>query len=73
MDNEEHCDFVKLRQMLIHTPMEELKENTKKSALREVSKRNVGGPWVSHKITLSSRRSTQPPRWPRSAPFTRRG
>ena len=28
VDNEEHCDFVKLRQMLIHTHMEELKENT---------------------------------------------
>lgn len=28
MDNEDHCDFVKLRQMLIHTHMEELKEHT---------------------------------------------
>ncbi|SAM84443.1 probable cell division control protein CDC3 [Ustilago bromivora] len=28
VDNEEHCDFVKLRQMLIHTHMEELKEHT---------------------------------------------
>ncbi|KAH7084297.1 Septin-domain-containing protein [Paraphoma chrysanthemicola] len=28
VDNEEHCDFVKLRQMLIRTHMEELKENT---------------------------------------------
>jgi len=27
-DNEDHCDFVKLRQMLIRTHMEELKENT---------------------------------------------
>ena len=27
-DNEEHCDFVKLRQMLIRTHMEELKEHT---------------------------------------------
>ena len=26
VDNEEHCDFVKLRQMLIRTHMEELKE-----------------------------------------------
>ncbi|KAI0483316.1 Septin-domain-containing protein [Xylariaceae sp. FL0804] len=28
VDNEEHCDFAKLRQMLIRTHMEELKENT---------------------------------------------
>ena len=28
VDNEEHCDFVKLRQMLIRTHMEELKEHT---------------------------------------------
>lgn len=28
VDNEEHCDFVKLRQMLIRTHMEELKEKT---------------------------------------------
>ncbi|KAH6573500.1 hypothetical protein BASA50_000969 [Batrachochytrium salamandrivorans] len=28
VDNETHCDFVKLRQMLIRTHMEELKENT---------------------------------------------
>ena len=28
VDNEEHCDFVKLRQMLISTHMEELKEHT---------------------------------------------
>lgn len=28
MDNEDHCDFVKLRQMLVRTHMEELKEHT---------------------------------------------
>lgn len=28
VDNEDHCDFVKLRQMLIRTHMEELKEHT---------------------------------------------
>lgn len=28
VDNEDHCDFVKLRQMLIRTHMEELKEST---------------------------------------------
>ncbi|PWN92870.1 putative cell division control protein CDC3 [Acaromyces ingoldii] len=28
VDNEEHCDFVKLRQMLIRSHMEELKEHT---------------------------------------------
>ncbi|KAL9534076.1 Cell division control protein [Sphaerulina musiva] len=28
VDNEEHCDFVKLRQMLIRTHMEDLKEHT---------------------------------------------
>ena len=28
VDNEEHCDFVKLRHMLIRTHMEELKEHT---------------------------------------------
>ncbi|MCJ1313921.1 hypothetical protein MMC25_007601 [Agyrium rufum] len=28
VDNEEHCDFVRLRQMLIRTHMEELKEET---------------------------------------------
>ncbi|EFP78292.2 hypothetical protein PGT21_030484 [Puccinia graminis f. sp. tritici] len=28
VDNEEHCDFVKLRQMLIRTHMEELKDHT---------------------------------------------
>ena len=28
VDNEEHCDFVKLRQMLIRTYMEELREHT---------------------------------------------
>ncbi|GAA5881951.1 hypothetical protein JCM3774_002085 [Rhodotorula dairenensis] len=28
VDNEEHCDFVKLRQMLVRTHMEELKEHT---------------------------------------------
>lgn len=31
VDNEEHCDFVKLRQMLIRTHMEELKEHTNNS------------------------------------------
>ncbi|GAA5894941.1 septin CDC3 [Sporobolomyces salmoneus] len=31
VDNEEHCDFVKLRQMLIRTHMEELKEHTNKT------------------------------------------
>ncbi len=31
VDNEDHCDFVKLRQMLIRTHMEELKEHTNKS------------------------------------------
>ena len=28
VDNEDHCDFVKLRQMLIRTYMEELREQT---------------------------------------------
>ena len=28
IDNEDHCDFVKLRQMLIRTHMEEVKEYT---------------------------------------------
>ncbi|KAI5454847.1 Cell division control protein 3 [Naganishia albida] len=28
VDNEAHCDFIKLRQMLIHTHMEELREHT---------------------------------------------
>jgi septin 7 len=28
VDNEDHCDFVKLRQMLVRTHMEELRENT---------------------------------------------
>jgi septin family protein len=28
VDNEDHCDFVKLRQMLIRTHMEELREHT---------------------------------------------
>jgi len=28
VENESHCDFVKLRQMLIHTHMEELREHT---------------------------------------------
>lgn len=28
VDNEDHCDFVKLRQMIIRTHMEELKEHT---------------------------------------------
>lgn len=28
VDNEQHCDFVKLRQMLIRTHMEELREHT---------------------------------------------
>ena len=31
VDNEDHCDFVKLRQMLIRTHMEELKEHTNNS------------------------------------------
>ena len=31
VDNEEHCDFVTLRQMLIRTHMEELKEHTNNS------------------------------------------
>lgn len=30
VDNEEHCDFVKLRQMLIRSHMEELREHTHK-------------------------------------------
>lgn len=30
VDNEEHCDSMKLRQMLIRTHMEELKEHTSK-------------------------------------------
>ena len=28
VDNEDHCDFVKLRQMIVRTHMEELKEFT---------------------------------------------
>ena len=28
VDNEDHCDFVKLRQMLVRTYMEELRERT---------------------------------------------
>ena len=28
VDNESHCDFVKLRQMLVRTHMEELREHT---------------------------------------------
>ena len=28
VDNEDHCDFVKLRQMIIRTHMEELREHT---------------------------------------------
>jgi septin 7 len=28
VDNEAHCDFVKLRQMLVRTHMEELREHT---------------------------------------------
>jgi len=28
VDNEDHCDFIKLRQMLIRTHMEELREYT---------------------------------------------
>jgi septin 7 len=28
VDNEEHCDFAKLRQMLVRTYMEELREHT---------------------------------------------
>lgn len=28
VDNEDHCDFVKLRQMLVRTFMEELREHT---------------------------------------------
>lgn len=28
VDNEQHCDFVKLRQMLVRTHMEELREHT---------------------------------------------
>ena len=28
VDNEDHCDFVKLRQMLVRTYMEELREYT---------------------------------------------
>lgn len=31
IDNEDHCDFIKLRQMLIRTHMEELKEATQKN------------------------------------------
>ena len=43
VDNEEHCDFVKLRQMLIRTHMEELKEHTN-NALYEN--------WRSDKLTV---------------------
>lgn len=28
VDNEDHCDFVKLRQMLVRTHMEELRQHT---------------------------------------------
>ena len=28
VDNEDHCDFIKLRQMLVRAHMEELKEHT---------------------------------------------
>lgn len=31
VDNEDHCDFVKLRQMLVRTYMEELREHTNTS------------------------------------------
>jgi len=34
VDNEEHCDFVKLRQMLIHTSVEELREHTNDVLMR---------------------------------------
>ena len=42
VDNEDHCDFVKLRQMLIRTHMEELKEHTNNSLYEN---------WRSDKLT----------------------
>ncbi|KAJ3216785.1 hypothetical protein HDU67_008962 [Dinochytrium kinnereticum] len=46
VDNEEHCDFVKLRQMLIRTHMEELKEFTNEVLYENyrTSKLASGGP-----------------------------
>jgi len=64
VDNEEHCDFVKLRQMLIRTHMEELKEHTN-NALYEN--------YRSDKLTQTpvySEKSTQLPSKRRSAHCT---
>ncbi|KAH9871103.1 hypothetical protein J1614_006677 [Plenodomus biglobosus] len=43
VDNEEHCDFVKLRQMLIRTHMEELKENTNNALYENYRSEKLAG------------------------------
>lgn len=58
VDNEEHCDFVKLRQMLIRTHMEELKEHTN-NMLYENYRSDSLRRWALHRIRAFSRKSTQ--------------
>ena len=47
VDNEEHCDFVKLRQMLIRSQMEELKEHTHQSLYEKYRSEKLVGMGVT--------------------------
>ncbi|ORY90944.1 putative cell division control protein CDC3 [Leucosporidium creatinivorum] len=52
VDNEDHCDFVKLRQMLIRTHMEELKEHTNGSLYEKYRSEKLLGMGVTQDHTV---------------------
>ncbi len=60
MENENHCDFTKLREMLIRTNMEDLRDTThnkhyevyRKHRLQEVKKRHCSGLKIDFKMYL---------------------
>lgn len=52
VDNEAHCDFVKLRQMLIRTHMEELKEHTHKTLYEKYRSGKLVGMGVTQDMSV---------------------
>lgn len=52
VDNENHCDFVKLRQMLIRTHMEELKEHTHKTLYEKYRSGKLVGMGVTQDMSV---------------------
>jgi septin 7 len=70
VDNEAHCDFVKLRQMLVRTHMEELREHTNEILYENYRTEKLRAMGVMQDETVfketkwvTSTRPSQSPRW----------